>query len=117
MAARLIHRGTTWRPWFTIVDALGAAVNMTNPDRSLVLKLTKIGTTTPALERSTATPAHVSWTTQSSGTGRFIVSRAATLLLEQGRYRLEVYYVDADVTHLVFGPEEWRVETPVSVAA
>lgn len=112
MSNRLILRGTTWRPWFTITDALGAAVNMTDAARSLLLRLTKLGATSPALTRSTSTPAHVSWTSQSGGTGRFIVARAATAALESGRYRVEVFYADAEVTHQVYGPDEWRVETP-----
>lgn len=114
MNHKVIFRGATKRPWFSIVDENGAAVDMTVSGRYLLLRLTKVGQSSPSLTRSTATSAHVAWTSQSGGTGRFVIARGDTVGLDVGRYNLEVFYVDSTITHPVWGPEEWRVEDPAT---
>lgn len=107
-------RGTKAEVSFTAVDADGVGIDFTSSARTLLLRLTLTGASTPALTRTTGVSGEASWTTQTLGTGKFLFSTTVTAALTAGKYTAEVIYGDTGVTDKkrVYGPTVWTVVTP-----
>lgn len=113
MSASTIVRGTYRAPTFSLVDASGTAVDMTVSGRSLSLRITLLGASAPALTVA------ATYTSQSGGTGTFVLSTANTAALTAGgQYVAEVFYTATaeSKVHRVYGPARWTVENPASGA-
>jgi hypothetical protein len=113
MSASTIVRGTYRAPTFALVDASGTAVDMTVSGRSLSLRLTLLGASSPALTVA------ATYTSQAGGTGTFVLSTANTAALAvNSTYNAEVFYTATaeSKVHRVWGPVRWTVENPATGA-
>ena len=121
---RNVYRGSRFRPRFTLKDADGNVVSLAVAGRRIVLRLTPVAESAPTVTRDTAVVAEVTWDVQTSGTGRFVITRAQTLALTVGDYYVDVWYYDSDTLdaqpvwpEAADIPVIWRVLDPITGAA
>lgn len=107
-----IKRGFDFEPTFADVDATGAAIDHTSGTVELRLRLCYAGSNTPFLERSTLTSAHREWTSQSGGTGKFLIAKGVTAAFTlHARIRGDVVRIDSGTgKQYMVETFEWTVE-------
>lgn len=101
-----IIRGVDWEMQVTIRDENGDAVDMTTSGYSLILRFRKPGATTNAFTRESSTSTDFTWTSQSTGVGKWIfLSDDADLATDTGSID---YTVDAYFKNTSSNPDEYR---------
>lgn len=109
-----IVRGTYVAIPFAALAANGSALDLSVSGRSLKLRMTPDGSTSPTITRTTGTSGEYEWTVQASGTGNFLMSTTATAAMTVGWYTVEVTYTATSESkvHIVYGPTRWIVRDP-----
>ena len=91
----VIAQGEHWKPIFTITDATGAVVDLTDSSLAVVLRI-RLGTGA-ATTRTMGTVGEYAWVTDGTdGKVQFVFSPANTAALTAGTYSVELVYTDTD---------------------
>lgn len=111
--ARIVQ-GTLVEIPFAIFDASNLPLDMTSSARSVVLRFKP--TSGSVFTRTTGSAGQYSWTSQSNGTGKFLIPAATNIEanLPIGTYTVEAKYADTDSLDVkrVLEPETWTVVAP-----